>query len=45
MAPGDPQILAIVSDDPVEAAVPRVLRSDIAAIADKVLELADAKMP
>lgn len=40
MAPNDPQIKAIVSDDAIDAGVPRVPRSDIAAIAAKVLELA-----
>jgi molybdopterin-guanine dinucleotide biosynthesis protein B len=40
MAPDDPQIKAIVSDDAIDAGVPRVPRSDIAAIAVKVLELA-----
>ena len=40
MALGDPQILAIVTDDVVEVPIPRVPRSDGAAIAAKVLELA-----
>ena len=40
MALGDPQILAIVTDDVVEVPIPRVPRSDVAAIAAKVLELA-----
>ena len=37
---GDPQILAIVTDDVVEVPIPRVPRSDVAAIAAKVLQLA-----
>jgi molybdopterin-guanine dinucleotide biosynthesis adapter protein len=40
MAPHDPQIKAIVTDDAIDLPIPRVPRSDIAAIAAKVLELA-----
>jgi molybdopterin-guanine dinucleotide biosynthesis protein MobB len=45
MALSDPQIRAIVTDDSVEAPVPLVSRRDIAAIAAKVLELADVEPP
>lgn len=40
MALDDPQILALVTDDVVEVPIPRVPRSDVAAIAAKVLQLA-----
>jgi DNA-binding beta-propeller fold protein YncE len=45
VALSDPQIRAVVTDDAIEVAVPSVSRSDIAAIAAKVLELANLMPP
>lgn len=45
MSLSDPKIRAVVTDDAIEVPVPRVPRSDIAAIAAKVLELAKVKPP
>jgi molybdopterin-guanine dinucleotide biosynthesis adapter protein len=39
MAPNDPQIRAVVTDDTIDLPVPRVPRSDVNAVAEKVLEL------
>lgn len=39
LAPDYPSILAVVSDDPVEAPVPVWLRRDVAALTDRVLAL------
>lgn len=45
MAPGDPQIRAVVTDDPLDAPVPCVPRRDIHAIAATVLSLAGIEPP
>jgi len=45
MAPGDPQIRAVVTDDPLDAIIPCVPRSDVRAIAATVLSLAGIEPP
>ena len=45
MALSDPQIRAVVTDEVINVPVPRVPRSDAAAIAAKGLERADIKPP
>ena len=45
MALNDPQIRAVITDDAIEVPVPRVPRSDIAAIAAIVLQLVDVEPP
>ena len=45
MAPGDPQIRAVVTDDPLSVLVPCIPRSDIQVIAATVISLAGIEPP